>query len=142
MSVNDLLAPMYEYFFNWDNYEILLTCLWDNNDYGKFGWLLLLVPLLLLVLFYKVWEPMRKQRLMWLITIIIISIVSYAATTGILFNNECILDELAAYNGDQVNPEYFIFQISMITVFYSVIISFIYTLLIKRFSTHNSHNPF
>jgi len=142
MSVNDLLAPAYEYFFNWDNYETLLSCAYDNNDYGKFGWLLLLTPMLLLILFYKVWEPMRRQRLMWLIILIIISIIGYAATTGILYNNECILDELGSYTGNQVNPEYFIFQMSMITVLYSFIMSIIYTLIIKRFSKHNSHNPF
>jgi hypothetical protein len=143
MSVNDLLAPMYEYFFNWDNYEILLDCVYNNNDYGKFGWLLLLVPLLILGIFYKVWEPMRKQRLMWLITIIIISIINYASATGILYGNECVLTEIGAYIPEnQVKPEYFIFQISMITVLYSVIASLIYTLIVKRFSKHNSHNPF
>ena len=142
MSINDLLAPMYEYFFNWNNYQILLTCLYDNNDYGKFGWLLLIMPLLLLVLFYKVWEPLRRQRLMWLIIIIITAIIGYAATTGIIYNNECILNELAAYDGSQVDPEYFVFQISMITVLYSLIVSLIFTIIIKRFSTHNSHNPF
>lgn len=142
MSINDLLAPMYEYFFNWNNYQILLTCLYDNNDYGKFGWLLLIMPLLLLVLFYKVWEPLRRQRLMWLIIIIITAIIGYAATTGIIYNNECILNELAAYDGSQVDPEYFVFQISMINVLYSLIVSLIFTIIIKRFSTHNSHNPF
>lgn len=142
MSINDLLAPMYEYFFNWNNYQILLTCLYDNNDYRKFGWLLLIMPLLLLVLFYKVWEPLRRQRLMWLIIIIITAIIGYAATTGIIYNNECILNELAAYDGSQVDPEYFVFQISMITVLYSLIVSLIFTIIIKRFSTHNSHNPF
>ncbi|WP_299681160.1 hypothetical protein [uncultured Dokdonia sp.] len=142
MNLNNLLAPIYEYFFSWDNYEILLTCLWENNDYGKFGWMLFLVPFFLLVLFYKVWEPIRKQRLMWLITILIISIIHYAATTGIIYNNTCILDELGVYTGDQINPEYFIFQIGMITVLYSIIVSLIYTLIIKRFSKHNSHNPF
>ncbi len=70
------------------------------------------------------------------------AIIGYSATTGIIYNNECILDELAAYDGSQVDPEYFIFQISMITVLYSLIVSLIFTLIIKRFSTHNSHNPF
>jgi|GEM_PF-7116962 len=140
--MNNLLSPMYEYFFNWDNYQVLLTCLFDLFDYGKFGWLLLIVPLVLLVLFYKVWEPMRRQRLMWLITIIIIAIIGFVATTGIVYNNECILNVLAANNADGVNPENFILQISLITVLYSLIVSLIYTLVIKRFSMHNSHNPF
>ena len=138
--MNDLFAPLYEPWFNWDVYQVLLTCLYDNNDYGKFGWLLLIVPLLLLALFYKVWDPMRRQRLMWLITIIIISLIGYMATTGIVFNNVCILDEL---NGlDSKLAETFIFQISLISALYFLLASLIYTFIVKRFSTNNSHNPF
>ena len=138
--MNNLFAPMYEWWFNWGEYQVLLTCLFDNNDYGKFGWLLLIVPLLLLALFYKAWEPMRRQRLMWSITTIIISLIGYMATTGIVFNNVCILDEL---NGlDSKLAETFIFQISLISALYFLLASLLYTLIVKRFSTHNSHNPF
>ena len=138
--MNDLFAPMYEWWFEFEVYEILLDCLYDNNDYGKFGWLLLIVPLLLLALFYKAWEPMRRQRLMWSITIIIISLIGYMTTTGIVFNNVCILDEL---NGlDSKLAETFIFQISLISALYFLLASLLYTLIVKRFSTHNSHNPF
>ena len=138
--MNNLFAPMYEWWFNWNEYQVLLTCLFDNNDYGKFGWLLLIVPLLLLALFYKAWEPMRRQRLMWLITTIIISLIGYMTTTGIVFNNVCILDEL---NGlDSKLAETFIVQISLISALYFLLASLLYTLIVKRFSTHNSHNPF
>ena len=138
--MNNLFAPMYEWWFEFEVYEILLDCLYDNNDYGKFGWLLLIVPLLLLALFYKAWEPMRRQRLMWSITIIIISLIGYMTTTGIVFNNVCILDEL---NGqDPKLAETFIVQISLISALYFLLASLIYTFIVKRFSTHNSHNPF
>lgn len=138
--MNNLFAPFYEWWFDWDVYQVLLTCLFDNNDYGKFGWLLLVVPLLLLALFYRAWDPMRRQRLMWLITTIIISLIGYMATTGIVFNNVCILDEL---NGlDAKLAETFIVQISLISALYFLIVSLIYTLIVKRFSINNSHNPF
>lgn len=138
--MNNLFAPFYEWWFDWDVYQVLLTCLFDNNDYGKFGWLLLIVPLLLLALFYRAWDPMRRQRLMWLITTIIISLIGYMATTGIVYNNVCILDEL---NGlDAKLAETFIVQISLISALYFLIVSLIYTLIVKRFSINNSHNPF
>ena len=138
--MNDLFAPMYEWWFEFEVYEILLDCLYDNNDYGKFGWLLLIVPLLLLALFYRAWDPMRRQRLMWLITTIIISLIGYMATTGIVFNNVCILDEL---NGlDAKLAETFIVQISLISALYFLLVSLIYTFIVKRFSINNSHNPF
>jgi hypothetical protein len=142
MSINDLLAGFYEDFFNWDNYEILLTSLYDNNDYGKFGWLLLIVPLIMMLLFYKVWEPMRKQRLMWLITIITIAIVNYAVTTGIIYANVDVLNEIDIFDGSQVDPEFFVFEISMINALYTLLISLFYSIILKRFSTQNSHNPF
>lgn len=138
--MNDLFAPMYEWWFEFEVYEILLDCLYDNNDYGKFGWLLLIVPLLLLALFYKAWEPMRRQRLMWSITIIIISLIGYMTTTGIVFNNVCILDELTGL--DSKLAETFIVQISLISALYFLLVSLIYTLIVKRFSINNSHNPF
>jgi hypothetical protein len=138
--MNDLFAPIYEPWFNFNVYQILLDCLYDNNDYGKFGWLLLIVPLLLLALFYKAWEPMRRQRLMWSITIIIISLIGYMTTTGIVFNNVCILDELNGQNS--ILAETFIIQISLINALYFLLASLIYTFIVKRFSTHNSHNPF
>ena len=138
--MNDLFAPFYEFWLNYEVYEVLYTCLYDNNDYGKFGWLLLMVPLLLLALFYRAWDPMRRQRLMWLITTIIISLIGYMATTGIVFNNVCILDEL---NGlDAKLAETFIVQISLISALYFLLVSLIYTFIVKRFSINNSHNPF
>jgi hypothetical protein len=140
--MNDLFAPIYEsgVWFDWNQYQVLLGCLYNSNDYGKFGWLLLIVPLLILALFYKAWEPMRRQRLMWSITIIIISLIGYMTTTGILFNNVNILNQL---NGQNSNlAETFIVQISLINALYFLLVSLIYTFVVKRFSTHNSHNPF
>ena len=140
--MNDLFAPIYEsgVWFDWNQYQVLLGCLYNSNDYGKFGWLLLIVPLLILALFYKAWEPMRRQRLMWSITIIIISLIGYMTTTGIVFNNVCLLDEL---NGqDSKLAETFIDQISLLSALYFLLASLLYTLIVKRFSTHNSHNPF
>lgn len=138
--MNDLVAPSYEWWFNFDVYEILLDCLYNNNDYGKFGWLLLIVPPVLLWLFYKVWEPMRRQRLMWSITIIIISLIGYMTTTGIVYSNSCILKQLNGQNS--ILAETFIVQISLINALYFLLVSLIYTFIVKRFSTHNSHNPF
>jgi formate hydrogenlyase subunit 3/multisubunit Na+/H+ antiporter MnhD subunit len=140
--MNDLFAPFYDndLFFDWNIYQTLLECVFDNLDYGKLGFLLILTPLILLVLFYKAWEPMRKQRLMYLVVILIILIINYSATTGILNINECILNIRGG--NPPVNIDYFIFQMSMISVIYSVISSLIFSFIIKRFSTHNSHNPF
>ena len=138
--MNDLVVPLYEDLFDYDTYQILLDCLYNNNDYGKFGWLLLIVPLLLLALFYRVWDPMRRQRLMWLITIIIIPLIGFITTMSIVNYNNCIILQL---NSQQVLlAESLIIQISLYSALYFLIISLIYTLIVKRFSINNSHNPF
>ena len=67
--MNDLLAPIYEFFFSWETHQDLLTFVYDNLDYSKMAWVLLLASPILLGIFYKFWEPMSNQILMWFITI-------------------------------------------------------------------------
>jgi len=142
--MNNLLAPMYELFFDYASYQDLLDMIYNNYDYGKIGLVLLLVPLALLAVFYKVWEPMRKQRLMWFLSLLLILIITYLSTTVIINNNGEILEYIGNYTGDdgQMDPDYFIFQMSMISVLYSLVLSIIYSLGLKTISVNNSHNPF
>ena len=142
--MNNLIASLYEFFFNYDRYQELLDAVWENYDYGKFGWVLLLVPLLFMLIFYKVWEPIGKQLLKWVLTMVVVALVVYASTTSILYYNPDVLSYIGNYTGDvlQVNGGYFIFQMSLISSFYSIILSFIYSLIIKKFSINNTYNPF
>ncbi len=144
--MNDLFTPLFDnaLFFDWMTYQDLLACVYNNFLYTKLGLILVLVPLILLIFFYKVWDPIRKQRFMWFICIIIILIIGYFSTREILYSNTCILNLLGSYQPGDNNPDPkgFIFQMSMITSLYSLISSLIFTLIIKSFSTHNSHNPF
>ena len=142
--MNEFLAPFYESFFNYNVYQELLDMVFNNLDYGKFGWLLIIVPLIDMLVFYKLWEPIPRQRLKWFLTLLFTAVILYSATSAILYNNPDIMEYAGNYTGesDQVNPGYFIFQMSMITVLYSFIMSFIYSVIVKRFSTDNTNNPF
>ena len=141
--MNDLLAPIYEFFFSWDTHEDLLTFVYDNLDYSKMAWVLLLVPPFLLVIFYKAWEPMRNQRLMWFITMLTIIVIAYAATTGILYYNNEILQFIGNYTGEEgPDADFFIFQMSLISALIAFILAFFESMIIKKISTNNSHNPF
>ncbi|MCF6297998.1 MAG: hypothetical protein L3J08_08455 [Flavobacteriaceae bacterium] len=141
--MNDILVILYEIFFDWNTYQDLIKYVFNNFDFGKIGWVLLLVPLIILFVFYKFWEPMRRQRLMWVITVIVISIIAYATTSGILYNNNSILQHIGNYTGDGgPDADYFIFQMSMISALYAFILSFLESMIIKNISTNNSHNPF
>ena len=142
--MNNLLAPFYDSFFDWNTYQDLLMPVFNNSDYGKFGFVLILIPLIILTFFYRLWEPMRNQRLMWFISVIIISVIAYTATTGILYNNVEISNLIGNYSGDdgQANPDYFILQMSLISVLYSTLISLFFSFFLRKISTNNSHNPF
>jgi len=140
--MNNLLAPFYELFFDWGSNQTLLNCVFNNNDYTKFGLLLLVLPILLLVTFYKLWDPIRKQRLMLAIVFILITIITYGTTYGILNNNSCILNEVYAYTGDSANPNWFIQQMCIINLVISLVLTFLFSIGVKRISTQNSHNPF
>ncbi len=141
--MNDLFAPLFEMFFNYTTHQVLLGYVFDNLDYGKIGTSLLLLSLTLL-LFYKVWNPIGSQRLKWACSVIGISVISYITTTIILYSNSNILEYIGNYTGEngQLNAEYFIVEMSIYSLIFSLVISFLYSILFKRFSTGNSHNPF
>ena len=86
---------------------------------------------------------MRNQRLMWFITVIVIALIAYAGTSWILYQNNNILEYIGSYTGEEgPDGDYFIVQISLISALYAFIISFLYSLVVKKISTNNSHNPF
>ena len=141
--MNDLLALFYEPFFDYNSYQDLLNLVFDNADYGKLGFILILIPLVVLAVFYKLWDPIRNQLLMLGLSILLVLIIAYSATSGILYSNGGILQAIGNYTGDdgQIDPDYFVFQMSMISLLYGVIISLAYSFGLKLISTNNSHNP-
>lgn len=143
--MNNLLAPIYESFFDWVSYQDLLNAVFDQFDYEKFGWIILLVPAVLLFLFYKVWDPVsRPQRLKFFLVLILIFVIIYFSVSGILYSNSIIqisIDQYRAGSGE-INPHWYIFQVGIISLILLAIISIVYTFIFKRFSTNNSHNPF
>lgn len=135
------IAPLYEYFFDWNTYQDLLNAVFNNFDYSKIGWSILVVNLITLTVFYKLWDPISSSKLKWLVSLIIISILSYVATSSILYNNVVIIQHLG--NGQSPDGDYFIFQMSMISFMYSLITAFILSMIpFRQLSTNNCKNPF
>ncbi len=141
--MNDLFATLYQMFFNYTTHQVLLDAVYFSFDYGKIGFMLLLFPLSLLF-FYLLWNPIGSQRLKWACSVIVISVISYITTTVILYSNRDLLTYIGNYTGEngQLNAEYFIVEMSIYSLIFSLVISFLYSILFKRFSTGNSHNPF
>jgi hypothetical protein len=139
------IAPLYEFFFNWNTYQELLNAVYNNVDYSKICLLLIFIPLLMLTIFYKFWDPVSSSKLKWWVTVFIVSILSYIGTSIILYNNIDIIQYLGNFIGGDGQPDahYFIFQMSLMTVGYSIVIAVILSIIPFRFlSTNNSNNPF
>ncbi|MCL7755017.1 hypothetical protein [Polaribacter sp. Z022] len=139
------IAPLFEFFLNWDTYEELLNAVYNNVDYSKICLLLIFTPLLLLTTFYKFWDPVSSSKLKWWVTIFIVSIFSYIGASLILYNNPEIIQYLGNYTGENGQPDahYFIFQMSMITLGCSLIVAIILSIIpFRLLSTNNRNNPF
>jgi ABC-type arginine transport system permease subunit len=78
------------------------------------------------------------------LSVLLVLVIVYSATTGILYNNGGILQEIGNYTGDdgQIDPDFFVFQMSMISLLYGAIISTVYSFGLKLISINNSRNPF
>ena len=143
--MNEIFATLYETFFDWDTYQQLLTFVYNNNDYSKLGWLSLVLAIVIPLLFYKIWDPVSKSKLKYWLTIILNSALGYGVSSIILYNNFEIIQYISNYTGDvgQPDADYFIVQMSLITLVLVAILSISFSVLIfKRFSTNNSKNPF
>jgi hypothetical protein len=143
--MNEIIALLYEPFFNWDTYQELLSAVFNNLDYGKIGWLILIIPIIILIIFYKFWDPISSSKLKWWLMILSISILGYISASTILYSNPEMIQYLGNYTGEngQLDAVYFIFQMSMITAVYSLIITLMLSIVPFRFiSTNNSKNPF
>lgn len=144
MDFNAFIAGLYEPWFDWGRYQELLTACFNLSDFSKIGLVFIAVSSFLLFLFYKVWDPVKSPKLNYYLTLIIIGVISYIATSTILYSNAQILMFMGSFTGDdgQVSGDYFIFQMSAISFVYSIVLSFIYSLLMRYISVANRHNPF
>lgn len=133
----------YEPWFDFSTNNVLLACVESNNDYVKIMGSVFIISILILLLFYKIYDPVSKSKLKWLITFFIIPFLCYNACDQILWANSCILIEMGNFNGNGVDPNSFVRQINFITMFYSITISIILSLLVfRKISSNNKNNPF
>lgn len=141
---NNLFALLYEPFFDYSTNNDLLDCVFNNKDYAKIGGVLILTSVLLLSVFYKIWDPIKKPKLKWILTILIIGLISSILTHTILIElNGCLRMKTVAFSGTGVDPFNFALIMSTITFVYALIISFILSIIpFRLISTNNRYNPF
>ena len=108
------------------------------SGYAISGWLILFIPLLVMLLFYKVFDFVNGKIWHWLIAFVIALFAVFFANWGIATHE---LEPFIINPKNNPNINSFIFEYS----FYTAIISIIPTLLgilWKLISTNNKYNPF
>lgn len=143
--MNKIVAILYDRLFDWDTYQELSGMVFNNQDYGKLGWVLIIVPVLTLTVFYKFWDPVSSSKLKWFLSLLFVMLISYTGTSIILYNNFEIIQYIGDFTGENGAPsaDYFIFQMSVITLVYALVLSIILSVIpFRLISTNNRYNPF
>ncbi|WP_304237483.1 hypothetical protein [Jiulongibacter sediminis] len=139
--INNIFTWIYEKWFYYEDYRELLSIVFESKDFAVIGFGLFLVSLTVLFAFYKAIDPVESQRLKWWAALIINSLLSFGLTYLILYNNQGLLTAITNYDGNGVDPEYFIFRISCISFLYAFILAIllcIFQLPVRFFSTNNT----
>lgn len=144
--MNELLSGLYESWFDYETYQDLFRNVFKEQGFGFIGWAIIALSILLLVLFYKFWDPVEGQLKKWIIVLLINSLLIFGASYLILYNNQGLIEAMGNYSdGIGVNPHYFVFQISSISALYGLFTAFVCCILplpVKFLSNNNKHNPF
>jgi hypothetical protein len=147
----DLLAAIYETLFGlWNQaYDLIFTTLFNDGGYLKFVLAFVLIPLSCWFLFYFVWRYPYGRWWHWLIWLIVITIIVFGTTWGIanseIFasSNQDLIDALAdPDSGYEAYANTLPLKYATINSILAVIISFIYSMIMKQFSKVQTHLPF
>lgn len=140
--MNNVVASLYDPWFNYELYSVLLDAVYNPFDFQKLGIAYLVVSIVCLLVFYKVLDPIKKPRLKWLLTTVCSGILMLIVCCVLLYNNNKILMLIADPGQSEINPEYFIIQMAAITFLYGVITAMLLSVPMKYLSAANTKNPF
>lgn len=148
--MKDLFAPIYETWFGLynQNYDLIFTTLYNDGGYVKFGLIFTLIPLILWLLFYYVWKYPYGRIWHWLVWLLITFIIVFGLTWGLanseIFasSNQGLIDALAdPTSGYEVYGSSLPIKYALINGSLSIIVSIIYSLIMKQFSKIQIHLP-
>lgn len=147
--MNTAFSNLYENIIFNSDYSPLFNHLYDSDKYAGFGLTMLIVPTIFLVLFYFVWRNPYGKKLHYFTWLLISSALVFGITYYIVFI--AVIDSGSHEIQDLLNdPDssfetyaklYFI-KISLLNSALSFVFGFLLSLVIKRFSTLNTHLPF
>lgn len=149
--MNDFFATIYETVFGrYDaQFELIFAELYENGGYILLGLSFFAVPLFLFLGFYFLWKYPYGRLWHWVFWLLITFIITGGIAWGIASNeiyssdnqalNEALLDPESGYMSYAATlpPKY-----ALINGGLSLILGFIYSLMLKQFSKIQIHLPF
>jgi len=140
--LKDVFAPIYEnHFFGiYDTaYKPIFSKLYENGGYEKMGYIFILIPLILLGLFYFVWRYPYGKIWHWAVWMGIISVFVFISTIG--YANKFLADFLLNEESRDFTS-HIISQYGFINLFLAFITGFLISILFKPFSKIQMHLPY
>jgi hypothetical protein len=149
--MKDAFATIYETWFGIysPDYDLIYTNLYDGGGYIKLGLSFALIPLLLWLLFYFLWRyPYGKiwHWLIWLgVSVVVVFSVSYGIANSEIFasGNQALNDALAdSSTGYMDYAASLPWRYAFVNMLFTLVLGFIYSLILKQFSKIQIHLPF
>jgi len=149
--MKDIFAPIYESLFGlYDSkYSLIFDALYNDGGYILFGLTFILIPFVLWGVFYYLWKyPYGKfwHWLLWLVlSAIIVSMVTWGLANSEIFasKNQILIDALAdAESGYEQFAKNLPMKYAIYNGILSIVIGFVYSIIMKQFSKIQIHLPF
>jgi len=146
----DFLARLFEsvYYFIFDTQgygEALCDVVYSNNDYLWLGGLIILIPLVILAVFYVQTKlPLKFQKLQWLVVILVVLLISFFASRELLYGNSGLRAAIQQYDTEinLIDPFDFIRNLAFVSTGYALVTSLIFSFFLRFISPGNRNNPF
>lgn len=140
------MAAFYEFFENIlgffiNQFSFIFQEMYDAGGYSKMGLILIFIPLILLLIFYFLWKYPYGRLWHWLVLISIAAIFAAGITYGT--TRLTLVDYILSSDQDVANfAQNLVIKYSFLNGFLSLLVSFLWSLLLKQFSKIQMHLPF
>lgn len=136
--MNDFFGQIfYEHGFLYHN--VYSRELYDNNFYTKFGILMLIIPLVVMAIFYFINKYPFCKWWYWLITWVAAGTIVFFVAQNLL-NEELVTYVLQPAKYPEVNG--FVMNLSLINLVYALVVGFIVSFIYKQVPGPQSTLPF
>ncbi len=149
--MRDIFAALYETVFGiYDSqFSLIFNTLYDDGGYVKLGLTLFLAPLFLWSLFYYAWKNPYGKFLHWFVWLVISFLIVGGVTWGIanneifVSNNQALIDAIDDPNsGYKQFAQTLPLNYTWVNGALTLILGFVYSIILKRWSKIQIHLPF